>query len=336
MTPASTPVAEERSPCTATAAGFWRRPQAVGWRRALFQAHLWLGLAVGLYLILISVSGSAIVFRREMDQALCPRIVMVPASGRPLSSAELTAAAQRVFRRVRRFNPALVQVHGARVSGAAIEVWYALGNRGRLQRLIDPYSGKDLGDAAPCEPTFVAFIADLHDELLTGDTGTAINGAGAAALALMCLTGAILWWPGQSRWRRSLHIHRNVGWRRFIWELHSMAGFWLFGLLAMWAVSALYLTFPNAFYDVRDVLSSHGIGPASGNRLDVAIDWLVRLHFGRSFGTSIEVLWVLLGLAPSVLMVTGTLMWWNRVVRKTMGRSGQKVVQGKAVPSAPP
>ncbi len=41
-------------------------------KRVFFQIHLWLGIAIGLYVLLISVSGSAIVFRREMDRALCP------------------------------------------------------------------------------------------------------------------------------------------------------------------------------------------------------------------------------------------------------------------------
>lgn len=41
-------------------------------KRALFQVHLWIGIAISLYVLLISVSGSVIVFRREMDRALCP------------------------------------------------------------------------------------------------------------------------------------------------------------------------------------------------------------------------------------------------------------------------
>jgi uncharacterized iron-regulated membrane protein len=35
-------------------------------RRALFQVHLWIGVTAGLYLVLISVTGSIAVFRREV------------------------------------------------------------------------------------------------------------------------------------------------------------------------------------------------------------------------------------------------------------------------------
>jgi uncharacterized iron-regulated membrane protein len=231
-----------------------------------------------------------------------------------------------------RFNAALLQVRGPRVPGAAIEVWYPFGGgRGRLERLIDPYSGQDLGDTVACEPRWIVRLADLHDELLGGQAGTAVNGVGAALLTLMCLTGAVIWWPGQSRWRRSLRVQRGVGWRRFTWDLHSTLGFWLFALLLMWAVSAIYLAFPNFVYDVGDFLAAHGIGPREGHRLDLVIDWLVRLHFGRSFGMGIKVLWVILGLAPAALIVTGSLMWWNRVVRRTIGRAGEGVTQAAAV-----
>lgn len=76
---------------------------------------------------------------------------------------------------------------------------------------------------------------DLHDNLLGGDTGQRFNGAGAVLLTLMCTTGAILWWPGIGRWRRSMTLRRQVNWRRLNWDLHSVLGFWMFVLIVMWA-----------------------------------------------------------------------------------------------------
>ena len=35
-------------------------------RRVLFQLHLWTGIGVGLYVVLISLTGSIVVFRREV------------------------------------------------------------------------------------------------------------------------------------------------------------------------------------------------------------------------------------------------------------------------------
>ncbi len=64
----------------------WHRwiyqPQALPLRRVLYLVHLWLGIAVGLYVVIISVSGSAVVFRRELTRWLLPGGI-VPDTGYP-------------------------------------------------------------------------------------------------------------------------------------------------------------------------------------------------------------------------------------------------------------
>ena len=49
--------------------------------------------------------------------------------------------------------------------------------------------------------------------------------------------------------------------------------------------------------------------------MDVVIEWMVRLHFGRWRSHTLKVVWVIIGLIPTVMLVTGVVMWWNRVVR---------------------
>jgi uncharacterized iron-regulated membrane protein len=151
----------------------------------------------------------------------------------------------------------------------------------------------------PCEPAFVSWLAEFHDHLGAGRAGLLINGIGAVVVIVMCVSGALLWWPGRSRWRRSLTLHRGVDARRFIWDLHSVLGFWLLLMISLWALTGVYFAFPAPF----DALG------------DDATEWLARLHFGRTFGLALEALWVMLGLVPCALVITGTLMWWNRVWR---------------------
>src|SRR6185503_17821732 len=43
-----------------------RQPQKLWLRRAVFQIHLWSGIGVGLYVLMISVTGSVLVYRNEM------------------------------------------------------------------------------------------------------------------------------------------------------------------------------------------------------------------------------------------------------------------------------
>ena len=65
-----------------------RRPKSVWLRKALFQIHLWTGIALGLYVFVISITGSAIVFRNELYNSLWPgpRIVAIPALASPTIS----------------------------------------------------------------------------------------------------------------------------------------------------------------------------------------------------------------------------------------------------------
>ena len=41
-------------------------------RRVVFQIHMWLGLLAGLYVLLISITGAALVFRIDLQRALHP------------------------------------------------------------------------------------------------------------------------------------------------------------------------------------------------------------------------------------------------------------------------
>src|SRR6266852_1547829 len=74
-----------------------RRPQSVWLRRALFQVHLWTGIGLGLYFLLMFVTGSALIFRRELTKALArePRVAAGP---RPrMTEDELKLAVKRAY-----------------------------------------------------------------------------------------------------------------------------------------------------------------------------------------------------------------------------------------------
>ena len=51
----------------------WRRhPESLWVRRIVFQIHLWAGMLAGLYVSVMSVSGSIIVFRNQLEGARNP------------------------------------------------------------------------------------------------------------------------------------------------------------------------------------------------------------------------------------------------------------------------
>ncbi len=287
---------------------FLRQPQSLWLRKALFQVHLWTGLGAGLYIVVISLSGSAIVFRREIARLAwtSPRVAI---TGRMLTRDEIAAAARKAYPRFE-----VVQVALPRKPDRAAEVLLARGQR-RRERAFNPYTGQDLGEIGTDEPKLMSWLVQLHDDLLGGQTGRLVNGAGAIVLTVLSLTGLFIWWPGLSRWKRSLIVRRGVGWARFTWDLHSAIGFWLFLFVLMWGVSGIYLAFPQPFTDLLDYLQPFDPSSRQPRAGDEFLAWLARVHFGRAYGTSVKWLYTVLGLAPAVLFATGAVMWWNRVLR---------------------
>jgi uncharacterized iron-regulated membrane protein len=54
---------------------------------------------------------------------------------------------------------------------------------------------------------------------------------------------------------------------------------------------------------------------------DAVIAWIAPLHFGTfGGGVAVYILWLILGLSPAVLGVSGMLMWWNRVAVKKFNK----------------
>src|SRR4030095_9743386 len=43
---------------------------------------------------------------------------------------------------------------------------------------------------------------------------------------------------------------------------------------------------------------------------DLVMAWVVPLHVGNFGGNTVKVAWLILGLAPPLLFVTGFIMWW--------------------------
>src|SRR5213078_4378031 len=65
----------------------------------------------------------------------------------------------------------------------AVEIWMDRDSSGVIHRMFDPYSGKSLGPPDPPMVRFIVWMASLHDDLLNGQKGRAVNGVGSIFLA---------------------------------------------------------------------------------------------------------------------------------------------------------
>jgi uncharacterized iron-regulated membrane protein len=313
-----------------------RQPQTVWLRKATFQLHLWSGIALGLYVLLVSVTGSILVYRNELYRAATRDPVVVAGTGPLLSDEQLKGLARRAYP-----GYSILNLSRGRTAGQTVAISLRDGQK-RKNRLFNPFTGADLGDAVPVGIKMVSNLIALHDDLFGGPTGREINGLAALLLVGVTVTGIVVWWPGIKTWRRSLTLPRNSGWQRWIWGLHSMLGFWTFGVILLFAVSGVYLGLPEKFQDVLDRIEPLTDANARTRTVDQVTYWLAYLHIGRVNGIglgcsgrglcdmTVKLIWAVFGLVPAVMFVTGAIMWWNRVVKKKLRAATPRALTARA------
>lgn len=142
----------------------------------------------------------------------------------------------------------------------------------------------------------IEWLVHLHERPFPWDPGHIVNGVGACLLLVLCITGAVVWWPGRAYWRRSLTIDRHARGPRISWDAHSAFGFWFLIFVVLWGVSGLYLAQPARF---------------EGLVREEILFALTELHFGR-FNRVTEVLWAASGLVPALLALTGLFIFCRR------------------------
>lgn len=173
-------------------------------RKTLFRVHLLLGLLLGLYAVVIGVTGSILVYRDELVEMLKPALFQ-PVRELRVKPDEALAAVQRGYPGWK-----VLTLTGPDLETGA---WmaYLIGRGDAKQAYVDAETGVLRGDFQRKEG-WLGFIEQLHFNLMSGRTGRLVNGYCALALVLLAVTGLSLWRPRLSRlgWNaRSLHV--NLG-----------------------------------------------------------------------------------------------------------------------------
>lgn len=232
------------------------RPQSVWVRKAFFQVHLWTGIGIGLYVLVISISGSAVVYRRELMRRFPRKEITVVVSGRRLNAQELMPSIERVYPGYE-----ILSIREPAEIDRPDEV-ILQGRQARILRLFDPYTGANLGNPESSVDLILRWLVDLHDNLLAGQAGRTANGIGAFLITLLGLTGCVLWWPGKKNWRRAVAINTKARFPRLNWDVHSATGFWCSLFVLVWGSPASACAFPERSTPLRTATFSTG-SPAS-------------------------------------------------------------------------
>jgi len=226
-------------------------------RNIIFKVHLWAGLSAGLLIALVGISGSALVFRADIERFETRQWQTVPVSSEnrlPLDiliAQAITATPSKVLARVLLPSQAegalqvIVQKPRARsLKDSQLEVVF-----------VDPYRGSILG-VRDYRSGPIGALQDFHFAFLAGDLGLKINGVVALILLALALTGPFLWWPGVKHWRSGFKVRAlpaRLKWR----DLHALSG-------VIGAVVLIIISLTGVYYAYRSTAAAV-VTLASGN-----------------------------------------------------------------------
>jgi uncharacterized iron-regulated membrane protein len=220
-------------------------------RTVWWTLHRWVGIALALLLVPISVSGALLVWHDHLDALITPGRYAVSGTQVVQPSTYLASAAQALGAGA----PQPAAVRFPESEGWPVVVMArAPRTESSPPRLVnvylDPPTARVL-DVVDFRSSLVGFLHRFHENLTIPEyNGRAIVGWVGVGMLILSLTGIWLWWPRNGafvpglRWRRAPHTINN---------LHFLFGFWISIPLAAVSLTGIYLGFPQS---ARDVMSS--------------------------------------------------------------------------------
>ena len=235
-----------------------------------FEIHRYVGLATFLFLSIAGLTGSALVFRAALDEALNPDLYRV-ATARALPPAELARRLEQGDPRLRIVRLPLT----SRPSHAMVVTVVARANAPIPfdQVFLDPHSGRVIEtrqDKAGWDRQHLMHgVYDLHSTLVAGTPGRWLMGIVAAAWLSSNLVGLYLTLPRRGpfwrNWRAVWTVNPKAKLPRLLLDLHRASGLWLLPVLMILAITSFALN----FYDEVAAPVAQALSPARVSPFDV-------------------------------------------------------------------
>jgi uncharacterized iron-regulated membrane protein len=219
------------------------------WRGGLQRVHRWLGLSLGLVLMVSGATGTLLLVAKPLDRAWNAALFAAPSQQG--AAAPLQAVLDQLSTR---YGSAQYTVRLPQSPGQSLLV-YVKAPHWEGQAFFDPHTASLLGERGEREGLY-NLLFELHSNLLGGDRGKAVLALSAVAFCLMLVSGVVLWWPlARKRGWRALAVPWR-GSRLAFWHgLHRTAGV----VAGTWA---LLIVGSGAYMAWRPI--SHWVTQASG------------------------------------------------------------------------
>jgi uncharacterized iron-regulated membrane protein len=240
--------------------------------------HLWLGLASGLVVFIVSITGCIYVFEEELKTFFYTdrEVVTIPdhavkkslsallaiaqkESGQehPVQNIEIPAAPDRTYI----FRPA--QIRNDKAYTHFGEIVY------QRKLYLDPYTGEVVKNENTTYEFFTVVLRLHRNLLLNRSIGTVIVGISVILFVILLITGIVLWWPKNKKGikqRVSFAWKKTTRWKRKNYDLHAVPGFYSLFIVLIIALTGLVWSF-DWFDNTVQWIANGGAKPAKAKPL---------------------------------------------------------------------
>lgn len=216
-------------------------------RQVVFTLHRYVGLMVGLLLLVIGLTGSSLVFWHEIDRSLNSHLYHVVPQRQQIP-------VQSVLNKVRSAYPdfKLNYIKLPQKLDGSYQVAMESKSGSSIYLYLNPYTGAILG-SQQWGRTLMTFIYDIHITLLAGEVGGVVVGICGILLVILSITGLILW-PGWKKLGTAFKFRWHSTAKIVSYDIHKFSGIlaatYLILIAFTGAAMIFYANFESAVYSL--------------------------------------------------------------------------------------
>lgn len=200
--------------------------------------HLWLGLLSCAIVFVVCLTGCLYAFKNQIIEFTNRDKVYISKTSVQVKNPDLIQT--ELLKQNRELTSLLIPDDKERS--------YVIGyreNQVDKSAYYNQYTGEILGQPEVGSSRFFEIVLDIHRNLMMGNTGRQILGAGVLMFCVLLISGLILWLPKKLKFlKQGLTVMFRAKFQRVNYDLHNTLGFYTFLILFFIAVTGLYITYP--------------------------------------------------------------------------------------------
>lgn len=206
-------------------------------KKVVGKLHLWLGLASGLVVFIIAITGCIYAFQAEISDLTQPYRFVEKSDKPQLTPSQFKLIADSVLPGK---HPHSIN-YDTRDGRAASIIFYSVDPEYYYTVYVNQYTGEVLKVKDMLHGDFFRFILDGHFYLwLPDEIGQPVVAWSTVVFVVMMISGIFLWWPRNRAARKQrFKVKFNASWKRVNYDLHNVLGFYMSWVAIILAVTGL-------------------------------------------------------------------------------------------------